>query len=216
MNEYHKIETLFRRELEKPFKLIIGDYRKSEIMFLKDNAWIFKEKIDGTNIRVGWNGHEFEFAGRTKKAVIPKHLEEKLNEIFNNDAMEQIFEQEFGEKEVIIYGEGYGPKIQNGGEYSDNVNFIVFDIKIDGIWLKFTDVVTICANLGLQIVDLICYDTLENVISEKKYIFNSKLAERNDKTKKAEGLVGIPIGDYLDRQGKRIIVKIKAEDFKDE
>ena len=51
-----------------------------------------------------------------------------LNGLFGGQVNEQIFEQKFGNEQVILFGEGYGSKIQNGGNYSAEPNFILFDI----------------------------------------------------------------------------------------
>lgn len=74
MNEYHKIETLFERDVNGTKKLIEGKFRNEAVEFLVNNAWVFTEKIDGTNIRIHWDGHKVEFAGRTDRAQIPKPL----------------------------------------------------------------------------------------------------------------------------------------------
>lgn len=116
LKEYHKIETLFERD-EKTKKLVEGKYRNEAIKYLKDNQWQFTEKIDGTNIRIYWDGHRVSFYGRTDKAQIPANLMNRLVELFGGETNEQLFEQKFGETEVILYGEGYGEKIQNGGLY---------------------------------------------------------------------------------------------------
>ena len=58
-----------------------------------------QKKIDGTNIRIYWNGKRFEFGGRTDNAEIPKAIMKILETTFNYD-MEIVFEQKFGNKEV--------------------------------------------------------------------------------------------------------------------
>ena len=98
MKEYHKIETIFERDVDGTKKLIEGKFRNEAVEFLKNNVWQFTEKIDGTNIRVPWDGYEISFAGRTDRAQIPNHLMDKLNEIFSNVSTEDLFEQMFGEK----------------------------------------------------------------------------------------------------------------------
>ena len=55
-------------------KLIEGKFRNPVVEFLKDNQWNFTEKIDGTNIRVHWDGHKVMFGGRTDNAQIPTSL----------------------------------------------------------------------------------------------------------------------------------------------
>ena len=84
--EYHKIDTLFERGEDK--KLIEGQFRDEAIEFLKDNKWQFTEKIDGTNIRVYWDGHRVSFHGRTDKAQIPADLVNRLNELFGGNVNE--------------------------------------------------------------------------------------------------------------------------------
>ena len=52
MKEYHKIQTIFKRDPENKFKtLIYGEFSLPEFEYLKNNTWIFTEKVDGTNIR---------------------------------------------------------------------------------------------------------------------------------------------------------------------
>ena len=64
--------------------------------FLKNNIWFFTEKVDGTNIRVPWDGHCVSFAGRTDKAQIPAMLNEYLAATFHTNEVEELFEQSFG------------------------------------------------------------------------------------------------------------------------
>lgn len=112
MIEYLKIETPYVRREDGSKKLIEGQFRNETIEYLKDNKWIFTEKIDGTNISVIWDGHNISFAGRTERANIPAHLVNSLNLMFLNDETEELMEQKFGDTSVILFGEGYGVKIQ--------------------------------------------------------------------------------------------------------
>ena len=52
MKQYEKIETVFCRDTNGTKRLILNDYRNSTIAYLKDNMWLFTEKVDGANIRV--------------------------------------------------------------------------------------------------------------------------------------------------------------------
>ena len=74
MHTYNKIETVFNRDTEGTKRLILDSYRNEAVEYLKDNIWQSTEKIDGTNIRVHWDGHNVEFGGRTDRAQIPNHL----------------------------------------------------------------------------------------------------------------------------------------------
>ena len=65
MKEYIKIQTIFKRDLLTNHKTLLeGDYSLPEFDYLKDNTWIFTEKVDGTNIRVMWDGKEIAFGGK--------------------------------------------------------------------------------------------------------------------------------------------------------
>ncbi len=49
-----------------------------EFEYLQDNEWEFTEKIDGTNIRIIFDGEKISFAGRTNKSRIPEELSLRL------------------------------------------------------------------------------------------------------------------------------------------
>lgn len=69
--------------------------------------------------------------GRTDNAEIPRPLLDSLNKIFGTTEAEELFEQTFGEKNVILFGEGYGGKVQGvGNEYRPDESFILFDVLI--------------------------------------------------------------------------------------
>lgn len=209
MIEYNKIETLYKRDMEGTKKLLEGEFRNPTVEFLKDNVWTFTEKIDGTNIRVYWDGHKVQFGGRTERAQIPSDLVNYLNSIFGTSEAEQIFEEKFGETEVILFGEGYGPKIQNGGNYRADVSFIMFDVLIANNYQPRESVEDIAKAFGVDVVPIIFEGTIQEGVDFVKTNPDSTMG-----TAKMEGLVGRPKIEMRDRCGKRVIVKIKWEDFK--
>ena len=209
MVEYNKIETLWKRDLEGTKKLIPGVYNNPTVEYLKDNIWQFTEKIDGTNVRVYWDGHKISFGGRTEDAQIPSHLVNVLNDMFLTDEVEQIFEQKFGEMPVMLFGEGYGPKIQKGGgKYRSDVSFILFDVLISGNYQPRESVEDIAKAFGLDIVPIIMEGTIEEAVEFVKTKPMSTIG-----TAPMEGLVGRPKMELRDRAGKRVIVKIKVKDI---
>lgn len=208
MREYHKIETLYERA-EGSKRLIEGRYRNTAVEFLKDNEWVWTEKIDGTNIRIHWDGHKVSFGGRTERAAIPAHLMNYLIETFGGDENEQIFEQKFGGLEATLYGEGYGPKIQKGGGlYRSDASFILFDVLIGGVWLKRESVEEIAKCLGIDVVPIVGTGTLGEAVAYVKTEPVSAIGSAM-----MEGVVARPKTELLDRRGRRIIVKIKVRDF---
>lgn len=209
MIEYNKIETLWQRDLEGTKQLMEGVFRNPTVEFLKDNIWQFTEKIDGTNIRIHWDGHKVNYGGRTEAASIPAHLMNKLVEMFGTDEAEQIFEQKFGETEVILFGEGYGPKIQKGGSYRPDVSFILFDVLISGNYQPRASVEDIAKAFGIDIVPIVLEGTIQDGVDFVKANPKSTIG-----TAMMEGVVGRPKVEMRDRSGKRVIVKIKVKDFK--
>ena len=209
MIEYNKIDTLYKRDMEGTKKLLEGEFRNPTVEFLKDNIWQFTEKVDGTNISVCWDGHTVTFNGRTDRAQIPTHLLNYLMATFKTNEVEQIFEEKFGETEVILFGEGYGPKIQNGGAYRKDVSFILFDVLIAGNYQPRESVEDVAKAFCINVVPIIFEGTIQEGVD-----FVKKHPDSTMGTAKMEGLVGRPKVEMRDRCGKRVIVKIKWEDFK--
>ena len=210
MREYPKIETIFSRDTEGTKKLIFGTYRDETVKYLRFNDWQFTEKIDGTNISVEWDGHAVSFHGRTERAQIPKHLLEYLEKTFLTTEAEELFEQTYGDKNVILYGEGYGAKIQNGGNYRSDVSFILFDVLIGDNWQEREWVEKTAKMFGIDVVPVVFVGSLEEGVDYVMEHHPSTIG-----TAMMEGIVGRPMVEMRDRLGKRIIVKIKLEDFKE-
>ena len=130
MNEYHKINTIFKRD-RTTNRIIEGDYSCPEFEFLANNVWTWSEKVDGTNIRVMLQGGNVTFGGRTDSAQIPAQLVTRLNERFLSltEKMQELFSCD-----VCLYGEGYGAKIQKGGgNYRQDQDFVLFDILVSNV-----------------------------------------------------------------------------------
>lgn len=210
MIEYTKISTIYKRDVEGTKKLIEGVYNDEAVEFLKDKPWVCTEKIDGTNIGIVWDGHRVSYQGRTERAQIPAHLMNKLIELFGGEANEEIFEQKFGEMPVILFGEGYGAKIQNGGNYRNDVSFILFDVYLpdQNLWLKRDALEDIARAFNIELVPIILIGSLDEAVAYVKSRPKSTIGIAN-----MEGLVCKPAVDMLDRRGRRIIVKVKVCDF---
>ena len=211
MRTYEKIETIFERDIEGTKKLIPGKFRNETVEFLKDCVWEWSEKVDGTNIRVFWDGHSITFGGRTEKAQIPANLVNRLNELFGGETNAQIFEQKFGEREVILFGEGYGNKIQSAGKFynPDGVDFILFDVLIHDNYQPRETVNGIAKSFGIKTVPIVGEGTIDEAVQYVKGHPNSTLGNVE-----MEGLVCRPKVELRDRAGNRLIAKIKYRDFK--
>lgn len=213
MNKYHKIEGIFIREDERPHKMLWGQYRNPIWKELEQLEWVFTEKIDGTNVRVHWDGHTVIFGGRTDNAQLPTTLLNRLAELFSGTANEQVFEQNFGETPVTFYGEGYGAKIQSGGDYLDTQDFAMFDVSIGGNFLERENVEDIARKFEIKTAPVVFKGTLDKGIEFAKEGFNSVIAMNE---RPAEGIVGTPRCNVRDRRGNRVIVKLKTNDLQNQ
>lgn len=213
MNAYTKIETVYKRDVDGTKKLIEGDFRSEAVEYLKDNEWIFSEKADGCNTGIFWDGHKVAYQGRTERAQIPAHLTNKLISIFGTDEAEEMFEQTFGEKQVVLFGEGYGAKIQKGGGnyIPDGCDFILFDVYMpdSDTWLKRDGIEDIAKRFGIKVVPIVMTGTIEQAV---KFIKTQPRSIINP-AHEMEGVVGKPKVDFYDRSHNRLIVKIKVKDF---
>ena len=211
MVEYTKISTIYKRDTNGTKKMIEGEYSSETVEFLRDNQWLCTEKIDGTNIGIVWDGHGVSYQGRTERAQIPAQLVSKLVELFGGPVNEELFEQKFGEMPVVLFGEGYGAKIQKHGEsYRSDVSFILFDVYLpqQDLWLKRDAVEDIAKAFNIDAVPVILTGTLDEAVAYVKSRPKSTIG-----TADLEGLVCRPAVDVLDRMGRRVIVKVKVNDF---
>ena len=219
MHKYHKILNVFKRQEEKPFKLIMWQWTHPLFEYLADCEWDLTEKVDGTNIRIMWNPSMEErgpfeeapdskllFGGKTDKAQLQPHLFTKLGELFT----EEQFEKLYPETPMCIYGEGYGVKIQKGGKYiEDDVDFCAFDVMINNTWLDRVHVHEIAQNLGVIYAPEIGKTTLKEAVA--MVIAQQLKSAWGDFI--PEGIVARPTIELQNKIGRRVICKIKHEDF---
>ncbi len=202
MKEYHKILNPFKRD-EHTKKVVEGDWTKPELQYLSGLEWLWTEKLDGTNIRVIYDeSGNVEFRGKTDRAQIPPMLLSHLQSLF-------IAGQEEG---ITLYGEGIGYKIQKGGLYvhgEKRVEFVLIDVRAGEWWLRRDAVLEIGHDYKIPCVPLVATGTLHQAIDFVKCGFKSAWNENLD----AEGLVCFPKEQLFNRDGHRIITKVKRRDF---
>jgi hypothetical protein len=174
-------------------------------------------------------------AGKTDNANIPPKLKAFMEEHYPEDKVLAAFglqkfipAQQFADHKWVdengrpavnkipriytVYGEGYGAGIQKGGNYiKDGVSYIVFDVKVDDMYLLTASRDEIAGKLGAPIVPFIGYFTIDEAIDFVRVGFKSTIAENKDYM--AEGLVLRTECGLLNRRGERLITKIKTCDF---
>lgn len=112
--------------------------------------------------------------------------------------------------QVILFGEGYGAKIQKGGNYRSDVSFILFDVYLpeQNLWLKRDAVEDIAKTFGVDVVPIVYEGDIAGAVEFIKSKPKSTIGVAD-----MEGIVCKPAVDMLDRMGHRLIVKIKVCDF---
>lgn len=219
--KYPKINTLFMRKYtleeckqKKIKKNPIQIPTISNIAFNFIKSWVIQEKIDGMNIRIFKNG---EIRGRTDQAAIPPKLLRYLNEIFTPEKMKEVF----GDKDAVLFGEGFGTKIQPfGDKYLDHQSFILFDAYINGMWTNVDKISEIAASFGVKSAPYIPWkqesrlmhwempDIIAFVESRPKSLISQKELTM-------EGIVAKPYPMLLFQDGYPVYWKLKCKDFDD-
>lgn len=206
MSEYKKMQTVFKRDPDNNYKTLLwGEFSTSEFEFLSNCTWQFTEKVDGTNIRIEWDGENLEVKGRTDRAQIPPDLLKSLHSLFDEAPFLEVFSGP-----AILYGEGYGPKIQKGGgNYRDDPSFVLFDVMVGTWWLERPNVESVASSLGgIEVVPMIGQGSLWEMAELARNGIKSKWGDFQ-----AEGIVARPSTELRTRKGDRIITKIKCKDF---
>jgi len=196
--------------------------------FGDDEQVVITEKIHGTNSRVGvlFEGDEWVYAAGSHKVRWMQ-----CNEAFrywrplDNEGMLSMLAELCGEcANVIVYGEIFGSGVQDldyGVE--GDVGYRVFDIKINTVFLDWTDVQAHCLKHGVPTVPVLYqgpWSCVSGVIDE----YASGLTSVGTPVRKFKGREGIVIKPVLERQtnliggrfnAQRAILKYVSADYLD-
>ncbi len=199
--KYHKIQSMFKRDPETKFKTFLPEFSVPEFEYLAGTEWIWTEKVDGTNIRVMWDGDKLTFGGRTDNAQLHAGLVNHLS-----DAMVGV--GNLFDSPVTLFGEGFGAGIRKGGNYLKSQGFVLFDVYVGDMWLRREDVEDVAKDLGCPVVPVVGQGNLADAIEFVKSAPDSTWGDFP-----AEGIVLRPAVELADRRGNRVITKLKLKDF---
>ena len=204
--KYPKINSLYKRE-RKTKRLIIGDLSMPEFSCIQE--WDLYEKIDGTNIRIIIDNDTVEFRGRTNSDDnIPAHLLEHLKNRYTMDKLTP-----FLGKQAIIFGEGFGYKIQNGGAYVNGdpvVKFHAFDVLLYNTWMQQDDMRGLLKTIDIECAQYI--GSVETTNFETPAFIGLRSMINMDAV--MEGVIARPVREMLTAHGDRVMWKLKHKDFK--
>lgn len=179
--------------------------------FTNVKKWMIQEKIDGMNIRILYKkDYKMSIRGRTDYANLPPKLLEYLQETFTKEYMEATF---IDADEVVLYGEGHGPKIQNGGFYSKEQRFVLFDVLVNNKWwFDIDDVEKIARQMHIPVVPVLGFYSEDEIV---EHIKNRRLSVFAKVSQcQMEGIVARAYPMMLFRDGTPIKFKLKCKDFK--
>jgi hypothetical protein len=216
--EYTKINSLWKRDGKG--KCLVGEWANETFETLQHVPFLWTEKVDGTNIRLGyhssrsdWDGAPFKkhcIGGRTDNAQFPGDLHKVLTDLQFRLPWEDVFPDVT--EPVTLYGEGYGPGIQKGGGlYRPDKGFVLFDVKVGRHWLSFENVEDVGQKLGLDVVPIRLRGTF---LQAWRDVGLNSFPESSIRwpNSTVEGLVGRPPVTLYDGRGQRILAKVKVRD----
>jgi hypothetical protein len=184
---------------------LFDQYSRPEYEYLANNAWLFTEKVDGTNIRIMWDGESVTFGGKTDNAQLPGQLVINMQKQF----LPEKFEMAGLPVGTCLYGEGYGGKIQKAGAtYGPEQRFVLFDVMVGDFWLEREDIEDVGNKVGADVVPQVGMGTLYDMVTLVSGGIGSQWGDF-----KAEGLVARPTTELVNRYGERVITKLKTKDF---
>lgn len=188
---YPKTDHLWMR-FENPPKMrgIMrrGHYSHSEFNFVK--FWYTQEKIDGSNLRVmlrhvggRWcvdlftrEGTDYNISWKGARTFLREKF--TLDRIFSGIDKEKIDTSSI----VVFYGELFGAGINKDGElYSDELEYAVFDIKIDDWWLTPEQVIDVVHKMGIRHAPIISeMMTIDDIVSFVSSFPDSRIDPRHE------------------------------------
>ena len=205
---YPKIDTLFERD-PQTFK-VTSQLRHPE--FAAVDSWLVTEKIHGANIRIAVTpDRRILFGGRTDDAQLPPHLSRYLEQTFTRERIDAAILE--GEETVVLFGEGYGPKVQKGGgNYRADVSFRLFDVLVGRWWLTWGGVQDVASKLGIETVP--SFGVMSRADAMKLVSQPSIVAQQDGGPGCThEGIVARSEPLLLMRDGSRLVWKLKGKDF---
>jgi len=185
-----------------------------------DEPLIVTEKLHGTNSRIGWV-RKIGSAEKEFEMVVGSHRTQREMEEpgvygvplkLHGDAFEQMrksLDINQVEHSLIIFGEIFGPGVQDLRYEMDEPSYRVFDIAVDGKYVPHDELVKICSAFGLPRVpvldcDIFTFDELCDLAEG-----NSTLTKGQIK----EGIVVRPLEEETWGGGRRTIMKVISPDY---
>lgn len=184
-------------------------YKTQDILMFKECYAL--EKVHGTSAHVSYlKGNPLRFSPGGGSAVVFEALFDKEKLLAGIESL--------GAEKVKVYGEFYGGGGVVGQGMKDTYGlkqlFIVFDVKIDGMFLSVPDMDSVATGLGLEVVP---YEKIPATLEAMDAARDkpSEVAKRRGcgDDKQREGVVLRPLMELRKNNNERIIAKHRMEKF---
>ncbi len=176
---------------------------------------VITEKIHGTNCRMGrvrdWKEENAPFTFQAGSNKVRRKKGEGLYWSFFSDNIKKMLVS-LGEVDAVLFGEIYGPGVQDMQYGETEKKFRAFDLSIDGSYMDYDDFLTICENHGIDTVPELYVGSYSQEVVEE-YTDGLSTFPVTGKFKGREGIVVKPIPEDLDYLGNRVIVKSVSVDY---
>lgn len=174
------------------------------------------EKIHGTSARVAWIDGEWMAGSMRVRRKRPALDELRLNTYWYPLSLKPVIDlvEDFvgaGARQVVLYGEVYGPKIQSFGYGVKNgVGFAAFDLLVDGKFVDANAFADTCFQYGIQAVPLLAENVpysldMVKALSAGPATFGGGHIR--------EGVVVKPMTERTDPRVGRVVLKYVADDY---
>lgn len=189
-------------------------YKNQTILMFKECYAL--EKIHGTSAHIRWNKGLQElnpslsfFGGGIKHETFVK--------LFSIERITECLTEMVGvDKTVMIYGEAYGGSCQRMSYlYGPDLKFVVFDVRVDDVWLNVPKAEVFVEELGLEFVDYRRVPTDLDVLDGIRDSFSVQGKRYGKSFYVREGIVLRPLEEMTLNDGARVIAKHKGDAFKE-
>lgn len=216
---------------------------KANKMGLLQDEFIATEKIHGANFSFVTDGKDVRIASRNKLLTSADafHNHERLIEQHRDRilAIAQTFPSTTL-KQLTIFGEIFGglyphvdvaptakvKHVQKGVFYAPGLHFRIFDMHVQcmdgsGCYLNFDVMIRHCVTVSLPVVPILCRGSMKYCLSIDVEALDSTipaelgLPKLESLSNLAEGIVIRPVVEHVLKNGKRAILKRKANRFEE-
>jgi hypothetical protein len=189
---------------------ILNLYKEQDILLLKECYAL--EKLHGTSCHIVMSLKEDGNARIGFFAGVVSHA--NFMKLFDTKKLKTRF-LEFGFANLVIFGEGIGGKCQGMKDtYGPDLRFVVFDVKVNDVWVSVPDMSSIAKSFDLDVVSFVAIPTDMDSIDAECDKFSVQAEKCGcGSNKLREGVVLRPLIELRKNNGKRIIAKHKGETF---